>query len=752
MKSAQIHSPTDLTEALKQSSLGLGVTTQSAASPGTKRSYSGTNTPDDDRSPSRRDHGRPDLCSVCSSLNLEQHLQDISPTVALTEEAWGSFDVKIADVGQHYRNASLGSCPLCPLLRACRIIVQLEHNSPETDVDFLHVFRLTDNLVCIDAFAKTGKGKYKLATEALYLSIVPSVLGHGSSWERKDHGERCGFLTFRRKGAPQPAIFAPSLVSPHIDLATARGWLGYCEQNHVILCSSKPKPVAGLRLIHCRSLEVVSAIEDAQYVALSYVWGPSNGETGHSASSDYTTPGNHLQPSNLPSTIVDAIQVTLEMGFEYLWVDRYCIDQTSNAKFEQINQMDSIYRRAELTIIAAAGDGPSYGLPGISRTRKRQPHYEMGNIELLATARHPHVAIQESTWFKRAWTFQEAVLSRRRLVFTDDQAYFECSAMNCHESLQSDLDKLHVKDKSKFREMLQAGLFGREEGQKYGRFDGTAVKRPAHNFIRYQGMVQQYTDKQLTYETDSFNAFVGIARNAEQFRPAIRQIWGVPVRRSPSDKVTTHAFVDGLAWNHLSTPSTDTLIPRRRTVFKCPSWSWCGWEGAAKYTNRSSFNSSEPLESFLHSAAVETSDGSVLSIAKYLDSTENEPQYGAGPTVVRLQGVALPPSALEDDGLGSLLVFGRPAQLAMSTGSRGIPEFLESLQDQSKRRCLCLGGNTHLVFIMILESKGDAWTRIGSLVLWDMTGDGFIAKVESHHRETNKNGTLRPASILFRVV
>jgi len=55
----------------------------------------------------------------------------------------------------------------------------------------------------------------------------------------------------------------------------------------------------------------------------------------------------------------------------------------------------------------------------------------------------PHTAIPKTTWSTRAWTLQEAFLSRRRLVFTRDQTYFECASMNCCESLLEERMILH---------------------------------------------------------------------------------------------------------------------------------------------------------------------------------------------------------------------------------------------------------------------------------------------------------------------
>jgi hypothetical protein len=59
-------------------------------------------------------------------------------------------------------------------------------------------------------------------------------------------------------------------------------------------------------------------------------------------------------------------------------------------------------------------------------------------------------AIRALRWSTRWWTFQEAMLSRRRrLVFTAGQVYFECNAMSCYKSMANPLDKTYVKNLSK---------------------------------------------------------------------------------------------------------------------------------------------------------------------------------------------------------------------------------------------------------------------------------------------------------------
>jgi hypothetical protein len=74
---------------------------------------------------------------------------------------------------------------------------------------------------------------------------------------------------------------------------------------------------------------------------------------------------------NAPKLIGDSIDATLRLKFRYLWIDRYCIDQSDDlSKDTQIGQMDLIYAHAQLTIIAEAGEDPKNGLPGVRVTMR----------------------------------------------------------------------------------------------------------------------------------------------------------------------------------------------------------------------------------------------------------------------------------------------------------------------------------------------------------------------------------------------
>ncbi|KAF3026557.1 hypothetical protein E8E14_013978 [Neopestalotiopsis sp. 37M] len=302
-------------------------------------------------------------------------------------------------------------------------------------------------------------------------------------------------------------------------------WIQYCDCWHKPLCLKPNSGSRRIKLLNCDTLAVEEATDDHPYVALSYVWGESSSAEDFV---EHNRSGRRVLLSKSPRVISDAIHATRSLGYRYLWIDKLCIDQNNaNEKHQQIQQMDVIYEKAQLTIIAAAGEDESYGLPGV--TRKRVPRMEkvmIGSaLEIVWTAKDPHYAIRESVWSTRGWTFQEAVLSRRRLVFLDDQVYFECNAMNCWESLITPLDTIHIKSRTRMEESFRAGVFDRNERMRFGDFDLRYL--PVSGvFAWYLSSIEEYTARKLRFDTDSCTALSGVMRRFTKRERPIYEIAG----------------------------------------------------------------------------------------------------------------------------------------------------------------------------------------------------------------------------------
>jgi Heterokaryon incompatibility protein (HET) len=183
-----------------------------------------------------------------------------------------------------------------------------------------------------------------------YLAVVTPDFD-GKSIESET--ESVGHISCYTKDGEQPGIFAPQLVPRYLDYSAVVRWLNYCRSHHKILCSSKETQLPQLKLIDCNSLSVTPTPPSSPYAALSYVWDRSE----HSSCNVNTvcTDTTYTLSTSLPKVISDGIVVTKVLGLQYLWVDKFCIDRENpNEKHDQISRMDAVYKRAEITIIAAA--------------------------------------------------------------------------------------------------------------------------------------------------------------------------------------------------------------------------------------------------------------------------------------------------------------------------------------------------------------------------------------------------------------
>ncbi|KAF2029276.1 HET-domain-containing protein, partial [Setomelanomma holmii] len=206
------------------------------------------------------------------------------------------------------------------------------------------------------------------------------------------------------------------------DSNRAHSWMAECTSCHGDACAPGDSTrLHNFQVIDCETRRVTSGPTPCAYVALSYVWGSRSKDDA-----EYIFPN---LPERLPATIEDAIVVTKRLGYQYIWIDRYCINQNDpDDKMRQILQMGAIYAAAQVTIVAASGDGPQHGLPGVRQPRDVSTPYGevVRSVALVLTSVAAGYSVFDSPWASRAWTIQEGYLSRRRLFFTDRTMLYVC--------------------------------------------------------------------------------------------------------------------------------------------------------------------------------------------------------------------------------------------------------------------------------------------------------------------------------------
>jgi hypothetical protein len=370
--------------------------------------------------------------------------------------------------------------------------------------------------------------------------FVPNISGSGT-WASKNGNS---------------GLFRAQKVGEQYDRNLAKIWIDTCVKYHA-LCGSDRSGIQGMHLIDCETGEIVKADESSHWVALSYVWGPDlptepaqdlPDETNNSlVPSD---PGFTIRrlPSDIPATVKDAMAVTLDLGYHYLWCDAYCIKQQDNAhKADQISKMDQIYQGAEFTIVATGPD-KYHGLHGVGTVRKSSyEEVQFQGRNIFFTAADPTEELRNSPWAYRAWTFQEGYLSKRLLVFTENQMSFYCDTASWMEALGG---PEHTNQPVEF------------EWPKILPFSvSSADSDPLQTFT---SLAAQYTTRSLTKDTDSLNAFSGIMHSFGETKFPVLHLKGLPYVPLVTDEVWTKEryMCDALSWYH-----HDNF--RRREGFPC---------------------------------------------------------------------------------------------------------------------------------------------------------------------------------------
>ncbi|KAI1275901.1 heterokaryon incompatibility protein-domain-containing protein [Xylaria sp. FL0933] len=575
-----------------------------------------------------------------------------------------------------------------------------------------------------------------------------------------------GFLVYHDGRNIEDRILNPRLVTTYFDPCLVQNWLRVCSSQHTG-CRIARRPQSTLNLIDCRNQRVVKTDDispdiELEYVALSYVWGTSVDV------SKVTLDGSRL-PQPLPSVVRDAIQVVLKLGYCYLWVDKYCIDKHDKGKkHEQLMHMDSVYKNAALTIVAAAGADESYGLPGVSRPRPtRQLTYkrDQEGYGLMSTLPLPHSSIAKSRWATRGWTYQEAILSRRRLVFTEEQLYFECNCTSHAEGFDITLDDNFLSSGLSQGSFLRPSLFSLKQLAP-SKLNGKAAR--LSNFFTYIHCAEQYSKRMLSFDHDSLIAFSGIIRMLESITTfPVRHIWGIPFFHPDDDNLeeeqlqaTYQSFqlpafwktsilehnsipkkpspyaegVDylaylmlGLCWRHAPWISP----PRRRTDL--PSWSWTGWEGSLawpKLTEDSDIRSSTWAET-----AISLGSNSAETVPELYHKSTDAHLLAQTNKSLHIRTSAISHKAFVfNESISSLeLSTGGDVRLYASKKDLDASKVFKRIQSE-RYEVIRLATVDEDTYMMLIKRYRNAYYRIGTMAVKDLylTYSLFTSKIKTY--------------------
>ncbi|KAF9460663.1 hypothetical protein BDZ94DRAFT_1311315 [Collybia nuda] len=166
-------------------------------------------------------------------------------------------------------------------------------------------------------------------------------------------------------------------------------------------------------------------------------------------------------------------------------------------------------------------------------------------------------------WNRRGWTLREPVLSRRMIVYRNEQVYWVCREANSYE-------ELYFENILRFVRMHAQAL---EPSIKRNFCNFYEIKDQPKKWVNYRQLVTRFTRRVFKYDDGAFDTFSAIFHG-------FASIWGEVFLRG----IARSHFEEGLLWNtftgqlrreDLSTPS----MTSKQVNAAFPSWSWVGWTG-----------------------------------------------------------------------------------------------------------------------------------------------------------------------------
>lgn len=415
----------------------------------------------------------------------------------------------------------------------------------------------------------------------------------------------------------------------------ARTWLDNCRSNHAackqnasgnagfptrLLAVGVDDPVSGEDEIRVRLVQGPSCSGD--YAALSYCWGPDRDLILTERTEKSLRDGYPL--SGFPATLKDAITVTRELGIPYIWIDALCIFQDQERQeakedwAREAGRMRSVYRGAAITIEAAAATrGRESFLVERQSSKPYCPLPWRSSDNTTTVYLRPLVDITDNQLlgtriFTRGWTLQERVLAPRTLSFGRQQMSFECANGFVDETGRSSqlprATELYLSKDSMLQLRRDRSLWAcwvrslshtlrlppvvsLISAYNIGWTTQGAIDVPGGYWSTYygywRGMIEQFTERQLTNSADRLPALSGLA---DEFRRTTGDTylcghwrgelitslaWRVNDLYDPKGE---YAHYPGIPTsNFVNGPYPDSIKPPDH--YAAPSWSWASVQG-----------------------------------------------------------------------------------------------------------------------------------------------------------------------------
>ncbi|ETS78806.1 hypothetical protein PFICI_08659 [Pestalotiopsis fici W106-1] len=355
----------------------------------------------------------------------------------------------------------------------------------------------------------------------------------------------------------------------------ARQWVRDESAERTVLDPNRFPPK---RLLHVRSLSEdeqyqVSLCEDnalprgTQYLTLSHRWGQN--KFLRLMESNIEKFKQCVPYQLLPKNFRDAIKITCDLGFNYLWIDSLCIIQDSKEDwFSQGLNMGQIYQNATCNISADVAHDSEAGLIRsrdietflplqVDDVAWRDPAIKGDGLSRYVIAHEPWRVVSSAPLANRAWVFQERLLSPKIMHFTTRQVFFE------------------AKTEEGFSEQWPNAVPNSWLGSpsvdtivSLWRCMNGAMHTSEERWSTWTHLVETYSQMRLTYDTDRLAALSGIVKE---------------VQRNTGDEYVAGLWKKDLLLQ-LLWHSKYLYSSNRTQQYTAPTWSWAStgtavWHG-----------------------------------------------------------------------------------------------------------------------------------------------------------------------------
>ncbi|KAJ2988608.1 hypothetical protein NUW58_g3882 [Xylaria curta] len=351
----------------------------------------------------------------------------------------------------------------------------------------------------------------------------------------------------------------------HENMTLAGHWIKDCIGNHDMCASGSSRPKASFaptRLVDAqdptRPFLRTADNTGKEYIALSYVWG--NGERFVTSRANFKDHQDRIPPESAPNTFIDALQVTRELGYRYIWIDALCIIQDDGDDLEhELSNMGNIYRHAAFTVFAEGAPDVSAGL-----FQQRDPHlYRPCTVGVTMATKEGVVSenltlgtiVTGPNYLKgRGWVLQEEVLSSRCLYF-GKQISWQCVVSEASEARPAPRPRKtplsHGRETPE--DKLTLWLYAPEKM-------GDASRDIRWNqYDAWYSVMEEYSVKNLSVATDHLRALSGLADLFQRAHQAtyVAGLWREDLKL-------------GLTWY----VAINDTRPVSEAGIQKPSWSW----------------------------------------------------------------------------------------------------------------------------------------------------------------------------------